>query len=268
VFEGRFQRDFEEEEGPVRLPMFRRCHVSEEDLSTYLDDRLPSGARERVDAHLQECPDCASRLEEMRLLVAEIRRLPQTKALRSFAISPELAAVTRRDADRSRQREKTAARRVYLGFSGATVAAAVLLVAVLGIDLASVPGGSGQGEAPGTLSSRQAASPMASGAAEADQSLKGSGEGTENLAPEAATPPLPGAVTGQDRSSAGEASPAATPFGAAAATSKEAQEAQPAAEESSRLWLWILEGAAGGLIIGFGASAFWMRRRWVEVNRS
>ena len=123
----------------MRLLRFRRHPVSEEDLSVYLDGRLPARDKERVDAHLQSCADCSRKLEEMQSLVAEMRRLPQATAPRSFAISPELAAATRREADRvAAGREGTAARRVYLGLSGATVAAAVLLVAVVGVDLLRV----------------------------------------------------------------------------------------------------------------------------------
>jgi len=243
----------------VRLLGFRRHPVSEEELSAYLDDRLSVRAKERVDSHLQSCPDCGRRLEEMRLLVAEMRRLPEAKAPRSFALSPELAAATRREGDRARQEQRATARRVYLGLSGATVAAAVLLIAVVSSDVAFFSRGDSEGSTAATTSlGRQAATSDQN--AEMGAIAKSAGEGQDGVAP-----PLPSAVAEQDRSFANATPPAATPYGAAAAAP---QQARPVAEGSSHLWLWILEGAAGGLIVGFGASAFWMRRRWVEINRS
>jgi len=246
----------------VRLLGFRRHPVSEEELSAYLDGRLPTAAQERVAAHLQVCTDCSRRLEETRSLVAELRRLPRATASRSFAIPPELAAATRREGDRSRQEERATARRAYVGLSGATAAAAVLLIAVLGVELVPSLGGTG-GPDSATTSSREAVgvtAPQDSG--EADKALSG-GEGQDNLAPGA--PPLPSAVAEPDSSSENATPPVATPYDAAAAAP---QEAQPAAKESSHLWLWIVEGAAAGLVIGFGVSAFWMRRRWIQIDRN
>ena len=246
----------------MRLLGFRRHPVSEEQLSACLDGRLSTRAQERVDAHLKACADCSRKLEETLSLVAELRRLPRATASRSFAISPELAAATRRAGDRARQEERATARRVYLGLSGATAAAAVLLIAVLGVDLAPSLGGNG-GPASTTTSSREAVgvtAPQDSG--EADKALSG-GE-PENVAPGVA-PPLPSAVVESDNSSANATPPVATPYDAAAAAP---QQAQPVAKDASHLWLWIVEGAAGGLIVGFGASAFWMRRRWIQINRS
>ena len=247
----------------MRLLGFRRHPVSEEELSAYLDGRLPTAAQERVDAHLKACTDCSRKLEETLSLVAELRRLPRATASRSFAISPELAAATRREADRARQDERATARRAYLGLSGATAAAAVLLIAVLGVKLAPSLGGNG-GPASTTTSSREAVGVTApQGSGEADKALSG-GEPDENRAPEAAAP-LPSTADEQGRSSANATPAVATPYDAAAAAP---QQAQPVAKESSHLLLWIVEGAAGGLIVGFGASAFWMRRRWIQINRS
>jgi len=252
----------------VRLLRFRRHPVSEQELSVYLDTqtgkcRLSARDEERVEAHLQSCVDCSRKLEEMRLLVAEMRRLPQATAPRSFAISPELAAATRREAERSRQEKGTAARRVYLGFSGATAAAVVLLIAVAGVDLLASRD-AGQGEPSGfAAASRQSAE-----SATTDQSAEALAGGDENAVPGVA--PIPSAVSEDDKALSRDA--ATTPASVAAAPDGEgttdAQQAQPADEENQHLWLWVVEGAAGGLIIGFGASAFWMRRRWVQINRS
>jgi len=250
----------------VRLLGFRRHPVSEAELSAYVDSRLAGRVQERVESHLQSCADCSRKLEEIRALVAEMRRLPEAKAPRSFALSPEMAAATRRGGVRERHEERTAARRVYLGLSGATAAAAVLLIAVLGVELAPSLGGTGDPASTTTTysSTREAEGVTApQGTGEADKALSG-GEPDENLAPEAAAP-LPSTAEGQGRSSADATPPVATPYGAAATAP---QQAQPVAKDASHMWLWIVEGAAGGLVIGFGASAFWMRRRWVQINRS
>jgi anti-sigma factor RsiW len=44
-------------------------HVDEGQLHAYLDGALPPGDRERVDAHLAECPGCRQHLEEARALI-------------------------------------------------------------------------------------------------------------------------------------------------------------------------------------------------------
>ena len=249
----------------MRLLRSHRRHASEEELSTYLDGRLPPRAQARVDAHLQACADCSRKLEEIRLLAAEMRRLPRATAPRSFAISPELAAVTRGEADRSRQEEKTAARRVYLGFSGATVAAAILLVAVVGADLLASKGG--EDSPTGRVASSREAEPA--GAAETGQAAEGIAGENEDLTPGVA-PSVPGAVPDSTESLSKDA--ASTPDYAGASPTGEgtttAQRAQPGSEENSHVWLWAIEGAAAGLIVGFGVSAFWMRRRWARIDRS
>lgn len=247
----------------MRLLGFRRHPVSEEELSACIDGRLSNRQQERVEAHLQSCADCRRKLEELRSLVAELRALPETKAPRSFALSPEMAAATRREAIRERHEERTAARRVYLGLSGATAAATVLLIAVLGVDLApSLAGKGGPASTTTTYSSSREAS--SAGAVQTDQTAKSTGDEQENVAPGVA-PPLPTVIAPEDRLAADAPDAVETPYGATAAAP---QQARPVAEDASHLWLWIVEGAAGGLIVGFGVSAFWMRRRWVQINRS
>jgi anti-sigma factor RsiW len=257
----------------VRFLGFRRHPVSEEELSAYVDSRLAGQEQERVEGHLQSCADCSRELEEIQALVAEMHRLPETKAPRSFALSPEMAAATRREGDRARRQERTAARRVYLGLSGATAAAAVLLIAVLGVDLAPSLGGTAGPASKTTTysSSRETAlapdtsgqpdSAVESGTSSAEAGSEKSGAG---VAPGVA--PLPSAAANDKRFSAGATPPpeAAPPD----ALPLQSQQAQPVAKDASHMWLWIIEGAAGGLVVGFGASAFWMRRRWVQINRS
>jgi hypothetical protein len=253
----------------VRLPWSRRHPVSEEELSSYLDDRLSTRSKGRVDEHLQSGPDCASKLEDMRLIVAETRSLPGTKAPRSFALSPEMASATRREGERARQEERTAFRRAYVGLSGATIAAAVLLVALVAGD-AGMFSSLGGGHAEKSISGDAALNAPAA-ATSPDQNAEAGGDAksneTQRDSAEPGVAPSPPILLAPEASDSVQATPPAesTPYGAAATAPEEATSDE---EGSSHLWMWILEGAAGGLIIGLGVSAFWMRRRWIRTNRS
>ena len=250
----------------MRLLRFRRHSVKDEELSAYLDGRLSGRAKERVDAHLQTCLDCSRKLEDLRLLVAEMRRLPETKAPRSFALSPQAAAAARREGDRARREERIASRRAYLGLSGATVVAAVLLVALIGSDVGVFSRQSGHAD---ESTGGEAAVRVPAAATSSDQNLqaapltKSTQPETEGAPGEAPSPPN---LMGPAASDSVRATPpaASTPLGVTAA---EVPATANETETSSHLWLWILEGAAGGLIVGLGLSAFWMRRRWVEIDR-
>lgn len=43
-------------------------------MSDYLDGRLPKRDRERLEAHLGECPHCSEYLEQLRVTVASLGR--------------------------------------------------------------------------------------------------------------------------------------------------------------------------------------------------
>jgi len=47
-------------------------------LSDYLDDELPDGERQSVDAHLGQCESCRVTLEELRAVVSAAGRLPDS----------------------------------------------------------------------------------------------------------------------------------------------------------------------------------------------
>ncbi len=287
----------------MRLLRFRRHPVSDQELSAYLDGRLPARARARVDSHLQSCDGCSRKLEEMRLLLAGLRRLPEVKVPRSFALTPAMAAEARPRPEQTR--ERVAVRRAYLGLSGATVAAALLLIGIVaGTSLISSNSGSAP---PGTAASRQqaassdekSAAPVAPNPATLGSNQGGSGGTpglemtanplpgsspgeTQNLPPAVPMPPTAG-PSNEDRSfeetpnalapSYGlQNTPAPTPDQTPSATPPQqsiaaTQQAQ-SQEGSSHLWQWLLEGISGALIIVFGASALWMRRRWNRLNRS
>ncbi len=367
----------------MRLFAFGRHPVDESDLSAYLDGALPESKRPRVEAHLRSCAGCAQRLDELRQLVATLNALPEAKAPRSFALSPELLGEARRRRESEVARQAKAAKWAYLGLSGATVVAALVLVVALGADLV-VSGGGGQGGGPASVPAASSQKSMAAAPKEGPLEENGSlqAEGTpqyepkavpgvagvvppvtplatqaDNLGETAVPPATPGTATSPGAESSGllpppvvtseppgtpsgllppggtpampliEGTPpaAGTPFAppppvgepgmppaegtppevgtpalplgaAAAGTPSEgmptpAQEAfagngpasssgggsagvppttagtQLTNEGSSHLWLWLLEGIGGGLFVGLGISAFWMRRCWIRTNR-
>jgi anti-sigma factor RsiW len=51
------------------------CREVVELLSDYLEDGLPAGERERVQAHLATCPDCLAYLEQLRATIGTLGRL-------------------------------------------------------------------------------------------------------------------------------------------------------------------------------------------------
>ncbi len=337
----------------MRFLGFRHHPVDESDLSAFMDEALSEAKRVRVEAHLRSCDDCARKLQELKQLVSDLHALPEAKAPRSFALSPELDAVSQREEKIASEGRRTNARRAYLGLSGATAAAALLLVAAFGMDLFVVSNGGQPTSLPaatspgGPLSLPQAAAALPSttipgyyanqpeaenqnsGQAvvppvpPAGTSTTGSGKvivppvtpsggqtgggsvGSGQIAPP--PPPLPMGTPGQNvepplnvPNAAGTAvappekdallpanqpTAAATPNALSAAlptvsppgvatpaaslgeTSALGSQARPAEKSASHAWLWALEGVAGGLFIGFGISALWMRRRWIRINR-
>src|SRR5919199_6796242 len=91
-------------------------------LSSYLDDALDPAERRRADELLRTCPGCAADLADFRTVRAALRTLPAPLPRRSFTLDP---AVVR---PRSR---------LFPIFRFASLAAAVLLFLVLGVDALS-----------------------------------------------------------------------------------------------------------------------------------
>ncbi len=69
-------------------------HLSAGTLNEYLDDRLPAGARGRVQQVVAGCPDCGLELEALRQARLLLRQLPKITPRRSFLISPSNEPVT------------------------------------------------------------------------------------------------------------------------------------------------------------------------------
>ncbi len=105
-------------------------------LSTYLDDRLPRGERERLSRHLAGCAACREDLATLRATVAALRRMPRLAVPRSFVLSAEARA------EQARQRRWNSA---FGALRTATLVAASLLAvlvagdALLGTAMAGVP---------------------------------------------------------------------------------------------------------------------------------
>lgn len=62
-------------------------HVSPETITEYLDDRLPSQARERLESVISGCADCRRELEGLRDTAAMLRQLPVVAPRRSFVMA-------------------------------------------------------------------------------------------------------------------------------------------------------------------------------------
>jgi anti-sigma factor RsiW len=98
-----------------------------ESLSAYVDSELTGRERARVEQHLKECQACAENLRTLRQTVALLKELPVIPAPRSFAVRPRVA----------RPRPAPAPSAWGYGLlKGATAIAALLLVLLIGGDLA------------------------------------------------------------------------------------------------------------------------------------
>lgn len=60
-------------------------HLSDETLNEILDHALAPSQRAGVESHLAGCPECAARLDELRVLFAEIDSLPDLALNVDFA---------------------------------------------------------------------------------------------------------------------------------------------------------------------------------------
>lgn len=110
---------------------FDRHRRLRDQLSAYIDGALDPPAAGRLEAHLGECEGCRTELEQLRSTVAALRELPEAQAPRSFALSPERAAV---------RGPAVPAAPLAFGARLAAAGVAVALAAVLVVDLGDLGG--------------------------------------------------------------------------------------------------------------------------------
>src|SRR5688572_10701154 len=62
------------------------AHLTDEQLSTFVDDRLDTAERVDANLHLQSCADCNQSLQELTYTVRVLHALPTPSLPRSFQI--------------------------------------------------------------------------------------------------------------------------------------------------------------------------------------
>ena len=106
------------------------CHLVAESFSAYLDRSLPATVELDISRHLDNCPECFSRLDSMKNLIADLRQLDSVEA------ASELAWSVKREVRRLASREEMQPLLRPYPFLASAAAAAILLVVV------SIQGGS------------------------------------------------------------------------------------------------------------------------------
>lgn len=106
-------------------------HLTTEQLSALLDQRLSAREQAMCDAHLSACQQCQQMLADLRRTVALVRALPQPTLPRSFVLPTKLEPAARQSSPVTPISERP--RRVLPYFVRSTVRAVSTLAAVLGI---------------------------------------------------------------------------------------------------------------------------------------
>ena len=102
-------------------------HVSPETLSEFLDGRLRSRARERLESAISGCADCRRELEQLRDISVMLRRLPVAAPRRSFVMAaPPVEIAQRRPISPFRLPQWT--------YAGAASMAALALAVLVSLD--------------------------------------------------------------------------------------------------------------------------------------
>jgi len=185
-------------------------HIHSDDtselLSSYIDDAVDLVERRRVDKLLRECNACVMELEDLRGLRQLLQHLPEPMPRRSFTLDASVAAPRMR---------------LFPIFRFASLAAALLLFVVLGVDALGRGGQGGQ-----LTTASQPAAEVAPLAQEQSRTI----DSAATAAPEAATAKEPpsaagGAATEPTAEAAAEIAPDVAalqvPATAAAATGEE-----------------------------------------------
>ncbi|MBM3939325.1 MAG: hypothetical protein FJ318_00235 [SAR202 cluster bacterium] len=118
----------------MRLPFSNKTERDRELLNEYLDNRLSAEQAARLEARLRDDGPLRAELAELRRVRDVLRAQPSVEPRRSFAITPQMAGPHARPT-RQRAESPFTARALQL----ATAATAVLLAAVIGVDVIAGP---------------------------------------------------------------------------------------------------------------------------------
>jgi anti-sigma factor RsiW len=173
----------------------RTGHLSDEDLSVFIDGELRGRRLDAAQRHVASCPDCSAAIDALREVKTLVSRLPQVEPSRSFVLSPSMAGV-------GQTRPQPAPRRTSFAFVPAV--ALTLLVALFAADLTVSTSDSSNDEA-STASeamvakdaSSNVAADSAGGAAGAAESQQRSTFAAQPSPNPAAAPSTSGPITGQ-----------------------------------------------------------------------
>lgn len=116
----------------------------EELLMEHLDGRLDADGESRLQAHMQECSDCAVELQELEAATTLVRSQPQAEPPRSFALPLTASQPTPQRAPLFGglwQWVGAGSAALLRSMQVATAAAALFLVALVGMDVTGVVGG-------------------------------------------------------------------------------------------------------------------------------
>jgi hypothetical protein len=160
----------------------RTGHLSDEDLSVFIDGELTGARLDAAQRHVAACPDCSAAVAELRDLKTLVARLPLVEPSRSFVLTPSMAGAGQK------RPQAAPPRRPSLAFVPAV--ALTLLVALFAVDLSMSSSNSSSDE---SATASQAIAKDASPNAVAD-SAGGAGEGQERSTFAAPSAPNPAAA--------------------------------------------------------------------------
>lgn len=106
-----------------------RCHEAQELMSEYIDGVLDPSDQERVDRHIQGCPECRSELDALKMVVDLVRDLPLVEPPQEFR--PELRK--RLETEAVRPQNTGLVHRLASGRWSGIIALAASFVLVIGL---------------------------------------------------------------------------------------------------------------------------------------
>ena len=158
----------------------RPLHLTDEDISVYIDGEVSVRESERVSTHVAGCDECRARLESVRSLHAMLSALPAPALPRSFVLSPEQAGM------RTLSPVPPPAVRWRVPAFAPAVALSLFLVALI-VDLSG--GATSQSESDAVMNAPVRSSYSAEDAAKS---------ATPSIAPQAAAPAVPSLADSAD----------------------------------------------------------------------